>query len=274
MKSGGTVIDPELGSISNLTIATDSTATLSVPSYQTFSFTGGANAIQTGTLDIEGTVSVQSTATLNVEGSITVTGQGVLSTSPGSTIEVSGNLLGDTQNSDAFAAQGNVVFDGAGGTNNPPQLLEAMSADVGAVQAGFVNNFAYGTISLTANSYVQLVDQAHNSGGTGPEAVYAEGLILAAGATLDLNGLHLYVRGSQIAGTAQILNGTVTLVPSGGPIEVGVPTAGGLVCGGRSRRLDLHGPGRWIGDHRRQSRQQRFAPGILPAAWLGLRRDS
>ena len=89
----------------------------------------------------------------------------------------------------------------------------------GPVQAGYNNNFAYGTISLTANTYVQLVDQSHNSGGTGPEAVYAEGLILAAGATLDLNGLHLYVRGTQIASTAQILNGTVTQLPSGGPIE-------------------------------------------------------
>ncbi len=147
--------------------------------------------------------------------------------------DVSGSLLGDTQNADAFAPQGDVVFDGAGGTNNPPQLLEAMSSDLGAVQAGFTNNFAYGTISLTANSYVRLVDQTQNSGGSGPEAVYADGLILAAGATLDLNGLHLYVRGSQIASTAHILNGTISQLPSGGPIAVAIPTAGGIVAVGQ-----------------------------------------
>ena len=38
-----------------------------------------------------------------------------------------------------------------------------MSADLGAVQAGFVNNFAYGTISLTSSTSVELVDQSHNT---------------------------------------------------------------------------------------------------------------
>ena len=165
----------------------------------------------------------------------------MLSTSPGSTVDVSGNLLGDTQNSDAFAPQGNVIFDGAGGTSNPPQLLEAMSSDLGAIPAGFVDNFAYSTISLTANSYVQLVDQAHNSGGTGPEAVYAEGLILAAGATLDLNGLHLYVRGSQVASTARRIPEwddhprANEWRPDHGPTELQPTPAGGTRCRGPNR---------------------------------------
>ena len=199
---GGTLIDPQLTSFVSVIIITDPTATLMVPSYDTYSFHGGSSTIQTGTLDIEGDLSVQEDETLNIQADLTINGSGVLSSSPGTTVDVSGNLLGNTQNAAGYAPQGTVVFDSGAGTSNPPQELEAMSADLGAVQAGFNNNFAYDTISLTANTYVQLVDQAHNSGGTGPEAVYAEGLILAAGATLDLNGLHLYVRGSQIASTA------------------------------------------------------------------------
>ena len=38
-----------------------------------------------------------------------------------------------------------------------------MSADLGAVQAGFVNNFAYGTISLTSDTSVELVNQSQNT---------------------------------------------------------------------------------------------------------------
>ena len=62
-----------------------------------------------------------------------------------------------------------------------------MSSDLGSVAAGFNNNFAYGKLALTANDYVRLVDNAHNSAGTGPEAVYASSLLVPAGATLDLN---------------------------------------------------------------------------------------
>ena len=51
------------------------------------------------------------------------------------------------------------------------QLLEAMSQDLGNIAAGFNDNFAYGTLKLTANTYVELVDKAANSPGSTPEAV-------------------------------------------------------------------------------------------------------
>ncbi len=105
-----------------------------------------------------------------------------------------------------------------------------MSADQGAVQAGFAGNSAYGSISITGGTYLQLVDNARNSTGTGHEAVYANGLVLAAGATLDLNGLHMYVRGAVINGT--VVNGTVTQVPGGGSLQVGTPAASDLVVAG------------------------------------------
>ena len=95
--------------------------------------------------------------------SLSVDGSGILTTAPGSTIEISGDLLGTTQNDDDFNPQGTVELDSGTGTSNPPQELEAMSADLGAAQAGFVNNFAYGTISLTSDTSVELVDLSHNT---------------------------------------------------------------------------------------------------------------
>ena len=76
-----------------------------------------------------------------------------------------------------------------------------MSEDLGNVAAGFVNNFAYGTLELGNGTYVQLVDQAQNSPGTKPEALYVENLIVPAGCTLDLNGLSVYARAFQVNGT-------------------------------------------------------------------------
>ena len=114
-----------------------------------------------------------------------------------------------------------------------------MSADLGAVQAGFVNNFAYGTISLTSSTSVELVDQSHNTTSTSPEAVYANELIVPSGATLNLNNLHLYVRGDQISGT--IVGGTVTVVPSGGSIALNTPTPGTLTPAGATDDWTFYG---------------------------------
>ncbi len=58
----------------------------------------------------------------------------------------------------------------------------------------FINNFAYGTLKLAANTYVELVNNAVNSPGNSSEAVYVNTLIVPAGATLNLNGLHLYAQ--------------------------------------------------------------------------------
>jgi RHS repeat-associated protein len=140
-------------------------------------------------------------ATVNVQGGLTINGLGGLSVSTNSILEVSGNLLGNTTNAAGFNPLGTVVLDSANGTNNAPQLLEAMSQDLGNVAAGFNDNFAYGILELTANTYVELVDNAANSPGDTPEALYVKDLIVPAGATLNLDGLHLYVQTEQINGT-------------------------------------------------------------------------
>ena len=170
-----------------------------------------------------GNVAVQS-GTLALEtGSVIVNGSGLLSCDPGASIFLGGNLLGNTQDADLFNPQGTVVLSGSG-TSAAPEQLEVMSEDLGNVAAGLVNNFAYGTLELGNGTYVQLVDQAQNSPGTKPEALYVENLIVPAGCTLDLNGLALYARASQINGT--VVNGSIKQVPPGGSLVLDSTTPG------------------------------------------------
>ena len=237
--SGGTVKDPELSQINGVSLVGDLNGTFTISSSLGFTITGGTSNVQTGTLLDEGNLGVQPGATLNIEGGLSVDGAGILTSAPGSTIALTGDLAGTTQNADDFNPQGTVEFDGGGGTSNPPQLLEAMSVDMGAVQSGFVNNFAYGTISLTSNTSVELVDQSHNTTSSSPEAVYVNELVVASGATLNLNGLHLYVRGDEISGT--VLDGTVILVPAGGAISLGTPTPGTLTPAGAIQNWTFYG---------------------------------
>ena len=182
--------------------------------------TSGVLFILTGSLTNQGTIEADGGGTLDIHGnpgtswtnggvlqvvhqgvlSIDVTGpitaSGILTSSASGTMTISGNLVGDTTDSDLYNPQGIVRLDGSG-TAAAPQLLEAMGNDLGNVAAGFSQNFAYGTLALGNNTYVKLVDQSVNSGGTGPEAVYASSVVVPSGTTLDLNGLHLYARAAR-----------------------------------------------------------------------------
>src|SRR6266853_164907 len=107
-----------------------------------------------------------------------------------------------------------------------------MSQDLGAVAAGFNKNFAYGTLVLSSNSHVKLVDLSDNASGTGAEAVYVQSLFVPSGCNLDLNGLHLYVRALQVAGT--VLNGIITQLPDTGVLIFDTPTPGSLSSQGQT----------------------------------------
>ena len=237
--SGGIVDDPGLASINSVNLVGDASGTFTIAASLGLSIAGGTSTVSVGTLLDQGNLGVQSTGTLNIQGGLTVNSPGILTTAVGSIVAISGNLLGNTTNADAYSWQGTASFDSGTGTASPPQLLEAMSADLGGVQAGFVKNFAYGTISLTANTSVELVDQSANTTTGKPEAVYANELIVPAGATLDLNNLHLYVRGDQISGT--ILRGSVTVVSSGGSIALDTPTPGTLTPAGATQNWTFYG---------------------------------
>ena len=194
---------------------------------------------------------------------------GRLYSTPGGVIQIASNLAGDTQNADQFSPQGILRLNGSG-TPTSPQFFEVMSRDLGQAAAGFSKNFAYGTIELANNTYVTLVDQADNAAGPGSEALYVNSLIVPAGSTLNLNGLHVYARGKVEAGT--VVGGTITQIPDGGSLFFGVPTAGSINPTGQTDTWSFFGRGR-VSFHPDQSRWRRFPACHATAPRLRVCRD-
>lgn len=175
--------------------------------------------------------------TLYLTQGIALEGAGRLSSLQGATIQVAGDMLGGTVQADKFTPLGKTTI--SGGSTATPRLLEVMSQDLGNVAAGFTGNFGYGSLVISASAHVRLVDSGDNVPGVGAEALYTDSLTVASGGTLDLNGLHVYARGGQILGT--VLNGTVTYLPSGGPISLNSPQTGSLTTTNRSNDWTFNG---------------------------------
>ena len=211
--AGGTVALPTSGFQNSGTLQASSGGVLNVP--QMPATAGNVVALAGGTI--------------NLQNSVYFNGLNLLSSQPGGTVRLAAGLLGSTRNLGQFSPLGTTVFNGSG-TQGSPQVLEVMGQDFGTSQLGFIHNFNYGTLTLANNTYVRLIDQYDNASGTGNEALYVNSLIVPAGHTLDLNGLHVYARATQIGGT--ILHGTVTQIPNSGPIGFGNPTLGNIATAG------------------------------------------
>ena len=199
------------------------------------------------TVDVFRSIAVSSGAVGWVPGNLRVHGSSIASVARGGWLWVGGNLLGTTQNPALFQPLGTVNLYG-GGTATAPQLLEAMSEDLGPVPAGFTGNFAYGSLNLSNTDYVRLVNRSDNAPGGGPEAVYADRLVVPAGTTLDLNGLNLYVRDAVVGG--KIVGGKIAQIPNSGALTVNTPTSGNISVGGE---LDGCGPSSAAGGARSRS---------------------
>src|SRR5262249_18748419 len=154
---------------------------------------------------------------------LSIISQGILATGSTSSIQFQGNVLGNTTSIGVCIPQGITTLNG-GGTAANPQLFEVASQDVGNINAGFLNNFVFGELTLGGSPYAKLVNQSDNAPGSGPEALYVNSLIVPAGATLNLNGFHLYAKAAQVSGT--ILGGSIIQLPDSGPLTIGVSTPG------------------------------------------------
>ena len=116
----------------------------------------------------------------------------------------------------------------------------------------------------------QLVDQSQNTTSGTPEALYVNSLVVPAGTTLDLNGLHLYARAAQIDGT--LIGGTLHQIPDSGPLALNTPTSGAIRPSGATRRVDLLRAGRQIGDGPRRPRQRcGLRAGVTRLGWVLVR---
>ncbi len=175
-------------------------------------------------LDAAGAIGVAGGVGFDLNTSVILDDQGRLDVPPTSSMNIAGSITGSTTNT-RFNALGTITLDGSGTLANP-QNLEVMGRDLGEDAAGFTDNFVINNLTLANNTYVKLVDQSDNSHGPEPEALYVNSLIVPIGATLDLNGLHVYTRGSIIQGT--IKNGDVTQLLDSGPIAQNFPTPGGI----------------------------------------------
>ena len=183
-----------------------------------------------GPLSSTGTVKITNGSTLSINGNFILDGMALLNLASGSTLSVTGDFLGTTTNTSGPDPEGNLLLNGSR-TAVDPQHLEAMSKDMGAVAAGFTNNFAFGSVSLANGTYVQVVDRSHNTTSTAKECIYANSVVIPVGCTLDLNGFSFYARAVQLAGTVK--NGSITQIPNAGTLTLGTPTPGALSAPGQ-----------------------------------------
>jgi hypothetical protein len=186
---------------------------------------GGTIYLQAHSITNAGNLSAVAGATLNWDGDLNFNGAQSLTSQPGGTIVVGGNILGNPASPAQFNMQGTLSF-GSGSHE-----LEVMSADVGNVAGGYIDNFAYGGISLMSGAQVTLVDLTTNTPGGLPECVYVNSLSVASGASLNLNGLNLYARLAEVAGT--VTNGAIVQAPdNGGAIVLANTTSGAITNAG------------------------------------------
>jgi len=120
---------------------------------------------------------------------------GSLTCVPGGVIHMTGSAL-DIENIDPADLAGlenlTLIFEGGPADTD---LVETAGQDMGAVSAGWVSNFALGTLQIGGVSpgNIRLVNARENQPDwVGAEALYVNWLVLNAGAKIDLNGLNLY----------------------------------------------------------------------------------
>jgi RHS repeat-associated protein len=249
--ASGTTINNEAGATFEITVAITLSANgmtgVAFNNLGTLENSSGTGQSETSfPMSGSGSVSIGSGSLIVDSGTLEFDTAQALSVALNASLVLKGNLSGSTLNGDQFAPEG--VVDLAGfGTSTSPQLLEAMSQDLGNVGTGFANNFAYRTLTLGNGTYVQLSDVSQNvsAAGSSADAVYVNDLVVPNGTTLDLHGLHLYARQTNIGGT--IKGGTVQTLAAGGALVLDTAAGGLLSAHGQVDTWTFYGqPGQTV----------------------------
>lgn len=182
------------------------TADLSGEKIEILSGLAGSN----GSFENEGLLEAVNGGTLQLNGRTGINGNGGLQAQSPGLFWLTGDLFGNATNPAAYSARGPLVFADNAGQPAVVHRLEVMGADLGAVPEGFMTNFNYGLLKISAGIRVRLVDLSDNSPGAAPEALYVDSLLVETGADLDLGGLNLYVKDKQVAAGATV-TGNITL---------------------------------------------------------------
>ncbi|MBN2476233.1 MAG: hypothetical protein JXB62_16595 [Pirellulales bacterium] len=181
---------------------------------------GGSYSISAGTLAANelrlegGTLDVaDAAAEILVADRLSLGPGSILNAAAGASIHMTGSAF-ENESTDPAALAGlsnlALLFEG-GPTDVDP--LEVAGSDLGAVLAGFEENFALATLRLGGSDVgmVRLVDSFDNLPGV--EALYVRNLDVGPGCYLDLNGLNLYYLYGGIDPAATVAGGRPTLVP-------------------------------------------------------------
>jgi hypothetical protein len=200
-------------------------------------FEGGLT--QNGALTLDHSVITVTTLRVGANGYLAEAGAG------GDGVIVQGDLINASVRNDQWLTERTALqMNGGPRDAAAAQLLEVAGADLGNRVAGWSENFAFGALQIGGSAtYVQLVDAYDNSATCpsgvcaigGPEALYVGDLLLAAGATLDLNGFNPYVRERFVNLGGVVLGGSVSVgaVPLPGAAWLFAPALAAL---GASRR--------------------------------------
>jgi RHS repeat-associated protein len=175
-------------------------------------------------LVIRGQIRLEHDAHFDIDTSLELWESSQVSSPYNSSITIAGDVEGSTT-STTSRFQGSLILDGVG-TAASPQRFEVMSADLGNSVEGFGTPFLLHKLTIAQNAHALLVDASNNAVGDLPEAIYANCLIVSAGSTLDLDGIHVYTRGSVSAGDVE--NGEIEQMMDNDSIALGSPTPGAI----------------------------------------------
>ena len=194
--------------LNNVAFSTGNGANLVIDAPLTVSGGGSINATNvtvdsTGSLNLTNTTGSTALTTKNLtlaNGSTLVVG------ATNNAISLTGNFINQSTITSSWT-YGDPIGLGpdlimTGGTTLVPTTLEVGGVNKGYVPTGFTNNFALNSLTIGANTVVDLVDQYANATPTGwtsgVEALYLDGLFgtsKTVAAILNLDGLFAYLEG-------------------------------------------------------------------------------
>ncbi len=158
----------------------------------TFSISGGS--LNAGSLHLgRGTLDISGIPNVTISGEFHVLADGHVLAVPGSAIRVvEGTFENSSADPAALSGLSNLAMTFDGGNSR----FEVAGQDMGAIPAGFENNFGLHSLALEGGVRLRLVDFSDNQPEwEGTEALYLDDLVVSPGSWFFLNGINAYVNG-------------------------------------------------------------------------------